>query len=290
MDFPSAITRKRRLISRHPPLSSLTGPPSTPDDSAVTVYADLSLIGADLRDLPQLQALLVQAGVQFDVPTFVLSECVLVYLRGEEGTAVVRWVGETFKGGVVMLAYEQLHPETAFGRVMVQNLEVRGCPLLGLGEYPTVEAQRGRYEGAGFESYEGWDMLEVWGGYLEEEERRRAERVEGLDELEEWNLIQSHYHISMAARGRRRGEGESEAVTAEREPMDGRVMRAGLLGAVKPEKVGKSRGGMMGEYGRAGPLGGKAGPVKVEGVGAGPTRYHPVVTASPAASPSDGSA
>ena len=208
VDFPSAIARKRAIIDRTPSLSSLTAHPPTSPHEAVTRYGDLALVGADLRDIPTLQARLQLAGVAWDVPTLLLSECVLVYLPPQQSTAVLAWAAGVFSGGAVVACYEQLHPDTAFGRVMVGHLEARGCGLLGLAAYPDVEGQRVRYvEEAGWDVYEGWDMLEVWRGWLEEEEVRRVEKVEGLDELEEWNLIQAHYHISMAAKRRRRRRG-----------------------------------------------------------------------------------
>lgn len=44
-------------------------------------------------------------------------------------------------------------------------------------------------------------MLEVYDKYVDGEERRRAERIEFLDELEEWHLIMSHYCLSYACKG-----------------------------------------------------------------------------------------
>ena len=283
VDFPSAIDRRRAIIDRTPALRSLARTEGRDVGEGVVRYDDLALVGADLRDLPTLEERLQRAGVAWDVPTLLLSECVLVYLPPTSSTAVIAWAGSRFSGGAVFLAYEQLHPETAFGRQMVKNLEARGCGLLSLPAYPDVEAQRVRYvEEGGWDVYAGWDMLEVHGGYLDEEEVRRVERVEGLDELEEWNLIQSHYHISMAATRRKR-ERRGEAPDEE----DERLIRVGLLGAKRPEKV-KSKGS-VGEYGRAGPLGLKEGRKRVEGM-TGSARYAPLVTASPAAAPSDGSA
>ena len=84
---------------------------------------------------------------------------------------------------------------------------------------------------------------------------------------------------------RRRGEEEEEGPDEE----DERLMRVGLLGAKRPEKVRTK--GTAGEFGRAGPLGlKKEGQQRRAEGGTGSIRYAPLVTASPAAAPSDGSA
>jgi hypothetical protein len=40
--------------------------------------------------------------------------------------------------------YEQYQPETSFGRQMVNNLMMRGCPLLSIWDYPDREKQEKR--------------------------------------------------------------------------------------------------------------------------------------------------
>ena len=39
-----------------------------------------------------------------------------------------------------------ISPEDQFGRMMVENLEARGCQLLGIHAHPTLEAQKKRLE------------------------------------------------------------------------------------------------------------------------------------------------
>jgi hypothetical protein len=42
-------------------------------------------------------------------------------------------------------------------------------------------------------------MNEVYNYYLARDDIKRIERLELFDEFEEWNMIQAHYHISMAS-------------------------------------------------------------------------------------------
>ncbi|EER01021.1 leucine carboxyl methyltransferase, putative, partial [Perkinsus marinus ATCC 50983] len=58
--------------------------------------------------------------------------------------------------------YEQCNPDDPFGRVMMENLKGRGCPLIGLGKYPTVQSQCERYESLGFPYCIVKDMLAVY--------------------------------------------------------------------------------------------------------------------------------
>ena len=42
------------------------------------------------------------------------------------------------------------NPDDRFGKMMVQNFESRGCPLVGIHKYRTLEDQVKRFENAGF--------------------------------------------------------------------------------------------------------------------------------------------
>ncbi len=53
-----------------------------------------NLLPGDLRDTAAVQAELEAAGFRADAPTFVICECVLVYMEATESNAVVRWLGE----------------------------------------------------------------------------------------------------------------------------------------------------------------------------------------------------
>lgn len=67
-----------------------------------------SLLPVDLRDLGALQSSLQSAGFQPDVPTFVLAECVLVYMEPHESAALVNHLGQQLPSAVCVV-YEQVH-------------------------------------------------------------------------------------------------------------------------------------------------------------------------------------
>ncbi len=78
--------------------------------------------------------------------------------------------------------------------------QLRGCPLKGLAACPTLDAQRARFLACGFAAAEALDINDVY-ARLPAQDRVRMERLEPLDEFEEWRLINAHYCMSWAWAG-----------------------------------------------------------------------------------------
>lgn len=217
VDFPSAIVQKAAIIHSKPELYSMVDPsfnqsnnqsipdPHTHPDSLpsnpVFVYDRLSLVGADLRNLDQLDQAINQAGIDRTLPTLFLAECVLIYMPAVDTDRLINWSSNQFTGGSVFVSYEQIHPFDPFGQTMITNLIARGCPLLGYNDYPTIEAHQKRYHSLGYSRYQGADMNDIYRLKVDRTEIKRIERLELFDEFEEWHLIQAHYHISLASKG-----------------------------------------------------------------------------------------
>lgn len=68
-------------------------------------------------------------GVQREIPTLVITECVLVYLKPEDTQKILQFIGEFFQRELAILNYEMINPSDPFGKVMLENLEDRGCKL-----------------------------------------------------------------------------------------------------------------------------------------------------------------
>jgi len=208
VDFPEVTRRRCAIIARTPELRRLIPadadgpvagdrPHDTPDAAAELRSPAYSVLAADLRHPEALLRRLEAVPFRPDLPLLVLAECVLVYLEAPESDALLRALVTAFPAATVA-AYEATGPDDAFGQMMVRNLTARGCPLRGIHAYPSVASHRERYEALGLRAA-AWDMNAVYARLLVTE-RQRVERLEWLDEVEEWRLVLAHYCLVVASR------------------------------------------------------------------------------------------
>lgn len=203
VDFPEVIVRKTSIICRHKELwSKLTDKlENLETNSGYQVVSDkLKMIPVDMRRIQEMQAALEKHGLENNVPTIFVAECVLVYMQPSESDNLIRWASAAVPHSLsTMLVYEQINPSDAFGRTMVANLEARGCPLLSLSHYPTISSQKRRYTSLGWDRCCINDMIDIYDNQLTVSERLRIQSLEIFDEIEEWQLIQAHYIIIIAS-------------------------------------------------------------------------------------------
>ena len=138
-----------------------------------------------MRVVAQLQGALEAAGFDGTRPTLVLLECVLVYLPPDAAAAVLAWFA-CHAERVVLVGYEQIRPDDAFGRTMMENLKRRDCPLLGLGACPDEAAQVARCKAAGYTKAEALDLEAYYATVLTHVERAS---IFGAAELAQPTLI-----------------------------------------------------------------------------------------------------
>ncbi|RVW84537.1 Leucine carboxyl methyltransferase 1 [Vitis vinifera] len=81
------------------------------------------LLPVDLRDIQKLDDVIAMANMDPSLPTFIIAECVLIYLDPDSSRGIVAWASKKFSTAVFFL-YEQIHPDDAFGQQMIRNLEV----------------------------------------------------------------------------------------------------------------------------------------------------------------------
>jgi Leucine carboxyl methyltransferase len=82
------------------------------------------IIAGDLRETQKLKEKLTSFGVNPSSPTFILTECVLVYLKPDESLSILNFLRDHFSGDIALLNYEMINPHDPFGKVMLENLEV----------------------------------------------------------------------------------------------------------------------------------------------------------------------
>lgn len=160
----------------------------------------------DLRQLPSLEPPASLRGVRTDVPTLVISECCLCYLDVDVATGVIKWFADKIpEVGIVL--YEPIGPDDSFGQMMTENLAARGITMPTLRHYKNLDHQRERLASLGFrEDAEGGgndavSIEHIWEKWVTEEERERVDSLEGLDEVEEWQMLARHYAVAWGWKG-----------------------------------------------------------------------------------------
>ncbi|XP_071803609.1 tRNA wybutosine-synthesizing protein 4-like [Asterias amurensis] len=198
VDFPDLVKRKGTIIKSNEELSKLLingkNVESNTQNGVYLTSENYHLLGVDLTDLNLLQRTLKLLGISSQAPTFLLSECVLTYMRVSSSDALIQWAAESFPNAV-FLTYEQIHPEDAFGYVMQKHFDKLNSRLKAIGTYPTTEAQLLRLKNLGWQGITAVDMNSYYTTRVSLTERMRVERLEPFDEFEEWHLQCNHYAV-----------------------------------------------------------------------------------------------
>jgi len=211
VDLPCVCERKRQLLlkkggapPRLPGLAEDGGAADTAGSNVGTANtlsplaaADDALVCADLADIDSLLTALASARFDPKLPTLVLIECVLVYMEPAAGSALLAFLAAHLPDAAC-LAYDMIRPDDAFGRQMVSNLEGRGLRIPGISGCADTNAHEARFAACGWRGCKSVDMVHWYERELPRVERQRVERLEWLDEVEEWRLLLSHYCFVLA--------------------------------------------------------------------------------------------
>ena len=196
LDFEVNVNQKRAMIRNSPHLSQCI-------DRAEKTGTFYRLHALDLRDLTAKSPPVIP-NLDPKLPTLLLSECCLCYLPPDAATSVVQYFTMNIEAALALVVYEPVRPFDAFGKTMVSNLASRGIHLQTLKRFSTPEAQRQRLRVAGLTAGQGArDVHQMWesGEWVSKAERDRVEKLEWLDEVEEWKLLASHYCVAWGWKG-----------------------------------------------------------------------------------------
>lgn len=202
VDFPTVVARKIHNIKTKPPLSKPLIETHSTDSLLLDAHSLDSdrycIIGADLRDISNLDDKLKKFQLNPELPTLLLSECVLVYMTPSQSSNVVHWAAETFPTAM-FVNYEQVNMSDRFGQVMIENLQRRQCNLAGVEACQSLDTQRERFLKTGWEQSDALDMMTVY-SMLPQDDVARIERLEFLDERELLQQLLQHYSICWATK------------------------------------------------------------------------------------------
>ncbi|KAG6839561.1 hypothetical protein C0991_001512 [Blastosporella zonata] len=218
VDFAEVTGKKAMAIRKSRELSAVLGEGVQVARGGTGLHSEkYHLLAADLR-VPAAVGELVQPILSARVATLLLFECVLVYMEPAASSALLRWFVEYFAGtplgGVV---YEMFNVEDAFGKVMVRNLKTRGVSLPGAAPYVTRETLPGRFLEVGFSAARAVTLGEIWREWISPDELERIRGLEILDEVEELELVLSHYGVTW---GKKLEWDTDKDVKSQREDID----------------------------------------------------------------------
>ncbi|KAJ3501523.1 hypothetical protein NM208_g16917 [Fusarium decemcellulare] len=219
LDFAVVTSRKLRTVQATPALRNILTNISTDTENSWSSRpfsgGEYYCHGQDLRSLtqsqipsqdhdptspPQAQQEVTLPGLRTDIPTLLLSECCLCYLTGAEASSVLNYFTSRISN-IATIIYEPIHPDDAFGKMMVSNLAARRIQMPTLKMYPTPSDQRARMTKVGFEMVHHMTIEDIWETWVAPEEKHRVDQLEGLDEVEEWKLLAAHYIVVWASKG-----------------------------------------------------------------------------------------
>ncbi|KTW31090.1 leucine carboxy methyltransferase [Pneumocystis jirovecii RU7] len=202
LDFPVVTKRKASIISKTPALYDLIHSSCNNfDDLKIDLFngsilsPSYCLHPIDLRTLTSIFSL---PKIDNDLPTLILSECCLVYLEPHEADQLIQWCVNAFasKGSGIVI-YEPIKNSDSFGKMMVKNLASRGISFKTLDTYSTTEKQCTRLYNLGFTTYQkAISIKQIFDEWSDHDDKIRISKVELLDEVEEWNLLASHYCVA----------------------------------------------------------------------------------------------
>ncbi|XP_007526690.1 leucine carboxyl methyltransferase 1 [Erinaceus europaeus] len=203
VDFPMIVARKLHSIKFKPllskPIIDLHSEETLQMDGHTLDSARYAVIGADLRDIPELEKKLKKCNMNTQLPTLLIAECVLVYMTPEQSANLLKWASSSFDTAM-FINYEQVNMNDRFGQIMIENLRRRQCDLAGVETCKSLESQKERMLSSGWETASAVNMMELY-SRLPRAEVSRIESLEFLDEMELLEQLMQHYCLCWATKG-----------------------------------------------------------------------------------------
>ena len=167
-------------------------------DGCSSTSSTLRLLGSDLKDAESVCSSLTEANINFEIPTLILTECVMVYMDKESCQKLSRSLVQMFQGPAAWITYDMVGVGDRFGQMMLKNLTNAGYNLPGFVDNPTKEAHVELFTACGWREVSCRTMLEAYRELISQEAKARVAKLEIFDEIEEWEMLMSHYCLTLA--------------------------------------------------------------------------------------------
>lgn len=149
VDYPESVHGKNARISKSALLKSFFSHVKCENDCYEYDSGFLTLIGCNMVIVEDLLFKLNQTGFDPRLKTLILTECSTTYIEAAQCQNLLAALTRLIED-FMFISYEQIRPNDAFGRIMVNHFERRNSPLKCVQHYPTIEAHKKRFESLGW--------------------------------------------------------------------------------------------------------------------------------------------
>ncbi|CRH01529.1 leucine carboxyl methyltransferase, putative [Plasmodium relictum] len=200
IDFYEILTEKTRIINDVELLNNFLKYDENFEENKTDLIncVNYKMLYSDLNDWDSFEKNLISHSFDFNLPTIFICECVLIYLETESSDFLIKKLSELMKNTSCIIVYEQVNPNTAFGKIMIDNFSSRGISLKSIYKYNNLDLQLKRFKSLGWFNVYISDMNEIYDYHISNEEKKKIEKIEMFDEFEEWRLLQNHYFMLVA--------------------------------------------------------------------------------------------
>ena len=183
-DYPEVIENKRNIYS------------SWGESGQVLPH----LFEVDLNEGEHLITTLTNNLLNMEIPTLIITECVLPYLHPESISFLISTFYQIFPC-CAWLSYDLINLSDSFGKVMIRNMAAAGINIPGALFFQSKQNEIDCFLSNGWESCQCDTLLEYYNKRISTEEKASMSSIERLDEVEEWNIIMNHYSFLIASKG-----------------------------------------------------------------------------------------
>jgi tRNA wybutosine-synthesizing protein 4 len=205
VDFKDIIEKKISIIRTEPLFQELIEQSQSNGENCKIIenasfLGPLRFVAQDLRNSSQLLSDLINAGFDPSGPTLIVTECVFLYMEKDKVLDICNNLNKLCVNSI-WISYDMISPHDSFGKMIIKNLTSRGFHIPSIIDFPTLKSQELKFMETNWSDAKSYTMLSIYNDKISAINRKRIEKIEILDELEEWNLLMSHYSFTIAIHG-----------------------------------------------------------------------------------------